>query len=171
MIKGLSMSKSIILSNIKNLSNAVITQNRNVEYLSNGVNVPKERMSSREECSFLSWFSEDGKYLKTYVHGSTLDEIASLYSQWFETYEKIYKLFYTSEKKGWLFKKFKGAKKLDALEKAKLEAYVDDLQTLHEPLLRKLEILGRRVEHNTSIDDENYQVFVNNSHFIPRQAI
>ncbi len=159
------MSKPIILANIKKLSDAVLTQNRNVDHLRKGVSIDESKMSTREDCSFLSWFREDGKYLKEYVHGSTLDEIASLYSDWFENYEKIYKLFYTQEKKGWFARKSKGPKKLNEMEKSKLDAYLHDIEGLHEPLLRKLEILSRRVEHNTSIDDETYSDFVNNRHF------
>ena len=106
------MSKPIILANIKKLADAVIIQQRNLEMLNKGVAVSVDKMSTREECSFMSWFREDGKYLKEYVHGSTLDEVASLHSQWFMTYEKIYKLFYSQTKKSWFSKKIQGPKNL-----------------------------------------------------------
>ena len=160
------MSKPIILANIKKLADAVHIQQRNIEMLKKGVAISVDKMSTREECSFMSWFQEDGKYLEKYVHGSTLDEIASLYSQWFMSYEKIYKLFYSKTKKSWFGKKSQGPKKLDAMEKAKLDAYLDDIAGLNTPLLRKLEILQRRVEHNTTINADSYSAFfVNNSNY------
>lgn len=157
------MSKAIILSNIKKLSSAVIAQQKNVAMLEKGVSVPASYMSTREQCSFLSWFRADGKYLKIYVHGSTLDEIAASYSQWFESYEKIYNLFYEKPKKGWFFKKDAKAKKLSEMEQAKLDAYIDDMRAFQQPLERKLEILQRRVEHNTVISDETYSDFIENN--------
>ena len=157
------MSKTIILSNIKKLTSAVSAQQKNIVMLKKGVSLDVESMSTREQCAFLSWFREDGKYLKIYVHGSTLDEVSALYSQWFESYEKIYKLFYNDSKKGWFFKKSTKAKQLTEMEKAKLEAYVDDMTIFHLPLLRKLEILQRRVEHNTVICDEDYYNFIGNN--------
>ena len=160
------MSKPIILANIKKLADAVIIQQRNLEMLNKGVAVSVDKMSTREECSFMSWFREDGKYLKEYVHGSTLDEVAALYSEWFMTYEKIYKLFYSKITKSWFGRKIQGPKKLDEMEQAKLEAYLDDIEGLNVPLLRKLEILQRRVEHNTAINADSYSAFfINNSDY------
>ena len=49
------MSKSIILSNIKKLSSAVVAQQKNVAMLEKGVSVPVAYMSTREECSFLDF--------------------------------------------------------------------------------------------------------------------
>ena len=52
------------------------------------------------------------------------------------------------------------------MEQAKLEAYLDDIEVLNVPLLRKLEILQRRVEHNTAINADSYSAFfVNNSNY------
>lgn len=165
------MSKTIILNNIKRLTEALKTQNRNIEYLSSGVDIPKERMSSRDECSFLSWFREDGKYLRNYVHGSTIDEVSALHSQWYEIYEKIYNLFYSEKKSGWFSRAARGPKKLNDMERSKLEAYVHDIKPLHEPLLRKLQILEQRVQSNATITDETYNAFVNNSNYPNQNAI
>ena len=157
------MSKRIILSNINKLVDAVVAQQKNIIMLKRGVSLDVDSMSTKEQCAFLSWFREDGRYLKIYVHGSTLDEVSALYSQWFESYERIYKLFYNDSKKGWLFKKKSKAKTLTEMEQAKVEAYVDDMTDFHLPLLRKLQILQRRVEHNTVICDDDYYSFVENN--------
>jgi len=137
-----------------------VTQHKNIVMLKRGVAVEVSSMRTREECSFLSWFFADGKYLRSYVHGSTLDEVAALYSQWFESYEKIYRLFYEGRKRSWFFSTNSKPKKLSEMEAARLEAYVDDLTNVQQPLLRKLEILQRRVEHNTMLSDEKYSDFV-----------
>ena len=68
-----------------------------------------------------------------------------------------------SQKKGWFFKKDAKAKKLTEMERAKLDAYIDDMRAFQQPLERKLEILQRRVEHNTVISDETYTDFVENN--------
>lgn len=165
------MSKTIILNNLQKLTEALKTQNRNIEFLNSGVDIPKERMSSRDECSFLSWFREDGKFLRAYVHGTTIDEVTALHSQWYKIYEKIYKLFYSEEKKGWFKRSSRSPKKLNEMELSKLEAYIHDIKPLHDPLLRKLKILEQRIESNATITDETYHTFVNNSSYQHENAM
>ncbi len=150
------MSKSLILSNIKKLAEAIESQQSNIHYLNKGISISREDMRTKQSCSFFSWFRDDGKYLKEHVNGQTLEEVVALHSHWFSLYEKVYTLFYGENKKIW-FLSSSMPKKLNEMEKAKLEAYLNDIEDSHKPLLRKLDILAKRVEQNTHIDNESYK--------------
>ena len=157
------MSKSIILSNIKKLSESIIIQQNNVKLLNKGISISREDMRTKKSCSFFSWFRDDGKYLKEYVSGQTLDEVVALHTYWFSLYEKVYILFYGEDKKIW-FLSSSNPKKLTSMDRAKLEAYLHDIENSHKPLLRKLNILSKRIEQNTNINKKSYEEYGNSIH-------
>ncbi len=150
------MKKSIILANIAALSESIIAQQNNVRLLNRGISISRKDMRTRSSCSFYSWFNEEGRHLKKYINGTTLQEVEALHSHWFSLYEKVYSLFYSNDKTLWFFEKTQ-PKKLNDLEKAKLEAYLDDIQNTHTPLLRKLHILSMRIEQNSAINSMDYK--------------
>ena len=139
------MLKENVLEYVKRAKQTHASQVSKVDYLIRGIPLSSTLdPAGKRECFFGTWLYSEEKNLRVLIHSHHYDEIERLHSQWHDEFTTIYKIFYP-ENQGFLSKMIgkKHNASMQARDRAK--AYFTDLQKTTELMLRKIEVIEKRI--------------------------
>jgi hypothetical protein len=140
------MQKETVLNNIAKAKQSHLAQVEKIDCLVRGISITeKPTPIGQRECFFGKWLYGDEAVLRKLILNQHFDEIERLHSIWHEEYYEIYKIFYP-ENQGFLSKVIGKKHKASLQARDRGKAYFVDLQQITEQLLRKIDVIEKRVQ-------------------------
>ena len=148
MSEGQTMTKENILEQLRIAKAAHISWVQRAKLLIGGFTIDEDSIPvNSTECRFGSWFYKDGQRLN-YLRNNTVEsmsEIEELHFKLHDIYLNIYKIYYDGGKKGFFTKMFGMKKSVGDADKVLAEAYYFELETISKELVKKLNLMERRI--------------------------
>lgn len=140
------MTKEDMQKKIKNARQSHTYQIQKIRFLVEGVPLKEDPTPvSYKECAFGSWIYSDEEQLRKLLGSKSFEEIEQQHILWHTEYQKIYQIYYSEAKRGFLAKLTGGRPKVDSLQQDRAKAYFNDLQKMTYDLLQKLTVLEQRI--------------------------
>ena len=156
------MKKEEVLEHLRAAKTAHIKWVQKAKLLINGLDIDENAIPvDSTECAFGKWFYSDGQILNALSNNplECMQHIESLHFNLHDIYLKIFRIYFSREKKTGFFAKLFGVKRIDPskTEKELAQEYYQDMERISHELLDEINRLERRM---VAVSDEKIESLV-----------
>jgi hypothetical protein len=156
------MKKEDVIVHLRQAKAAHIKWVQKAKLLINGVDVDENAIPvDSTECSFGKWFYTDGQMLNALSNNplECMQHIETLHFELHDIYLKIFRIYFSEEKKGGFFAKLFGLKRKqpEKSQQQLAQDYYAQMEEISQNLLDEINRLERRL---VAVSDEKIELLV-----------
>jgi len=156
------MKKEDVIVHLRQAKAAHIKWVQKAKLLINGVDVDENAIPvDSTECSFGKWFYTDGQMLNALSNNplECMQHIETLHFELHDIYLKIFRIYFSEEKKGGFFAKLFGLKRKqpERSQQQLAQDYYAQMEEISQNLLDEINRLERRL---VAVSDEKIELLV-----------
>jgi hypothetical protein len=149
------VEKSEVLTSIRAARRAHIIWVDSAKALVNGLDVKKEQIPiAVTECDFGKWFYCDGQILLSLFTEHAVKKLDNKHKELHDTYMKIFKIYFSIQKRSLWAKILKRKKKITANDEYNALVYLADLEKTSDELISYLNIIEKKLN---TISEETFR--------------
>jgi len=149
------LEKAEVLINIRTARRTHIIWVDRVKALVNGLDIKKEQIPiAVTECDFGKWFYCDGQILLSLFRENAIKKLDNKHKELHDVYMKIFKIYFTVQKRSFLEKLLKRKKKIMASDEYNALVYLSDLEKISDELISYLNIIEKKL---STISEEKFR--------------
>jgi hypothetical protein len=149
------VEKSEVLTSIRAARRAHIIWVDSAKALVNGLEVKKEQIPiAVTECDFGKWFYCDGQILLSLFTEHAVKKLDNKHKELHDTYMKIFKIYFSIQKRSLWAKILKRKKKITANDEYNALVYLADLEKTSDELISYLNIIEKKLN---TISEETFR--------------